>query len=120
MDSGFSNTIAPTSKYFTATSPSDETLLASKRSKIQVKSQGTLCLKTTLGELTISIAMVLPSVSSIIVFLSPNLHDGSNLKGLKGGSNLYNENGMLILTTIVTKNLLLIDIPSPDIALSEI
>ncbi|MBW0567262.1 hypothetical protein O181_106977 [Austropuccinia psidii MF-1] len=120
LDSGCSNTLAPTNRGFLNTTYSKETLLAANGSIMEVVSEGKLCLKTSIGNLLIQKALVVPSVSSMLVSLGPYLNNGATLKGYKGGANLYYKHGKLILTKNIFKNILLINIPSPGLACSAI
>ncbi|MBW0557404.1 hypothetical protein O181_097119 [Austropuccinia psidii MF-1] len=81
LDSGCSNTIAPTSDLFSNISPSKEILFAAN------------------------------ALFSTMVPL---------LKGFKGCSNLFDQNGNLILSTKIVNNVLLIDTPISNIAFSSL
>ncbi|MBW0461123.1 hypothetical protein O181_000838 [Austropuccinia psidii MF-1] len=120
LDSGCSNTIAPTNRGFLNTTRSKETLLAANGNSMEVVSEGTLFLKTSIGNLSIQNALVVPSVSCMLVSLGPYLNNGATLKGYKGGANLYNKHGKLIFTTKIVNNVLLINNPSPGLACSAI
>ncbi|MBW0492184.1 hypothetical protein O181_031899 [Austropuccinia psidii MF-1] len=56
---------------------------------MEVVSEGTLCLKTSIGNLLIQKALVVPSVSSRLVSLAPYLNNGATLKGYKGAISGY-------------------------------
>ncbi|MBW0465833.1 hypothetical protein O181_005548 [Austropuccinia psidii MF-1] len=60
LDSGCSNTISLTNRGFLNTTPSKETLLAANGNSMEVVSEGTLCLKTSIGNLLIQKALVVP------------------------------------------------------------
>ncbi|MBW0489426.1 hypothetical protein O181_029141 [Austropuccinia psidii MF-1] len=113
LDSGFSNTIAPTNRGFLNTTRSKETLLAANGNSMEAVSKGTLCLKTSIGNLLIQKALVVPSVSSKLVSLGTYLNNGATLKGYKGGADLYDKHGKLRLTMEIVNNVLLINTPSP-------
>ncbi|MBW0474953.1 hypothetical protein O181_014668 [Austropuccinia psidii MF-1] len=83
LDSGCSNTIAPTNRDFLNTKHSKETLLASNGNRMEVVSEGMLCLKTSIGNLLIQKSLVIASVSSTLVSLGPYLNNGATLKGYK-------------------------------------
>ncbi|MBW0529121.1 hypothetical protein O181_068836 [Austropuccinia psidii MF-1] len=108
-NSGCSSTIAPTADFFSNTIPSNEVLLAANGSDMKVVSEGTMNLQTSSGKLSIPNALVVPSASSILVSLGPFLNDGAVLKGYKGGADLFNRNGKLILSTRIVNNILLIN-----------
>ncbi|MBW0481433.1 hypothetical protein O181_021148 [Austropuccinia psidii MF-1] len=120
LDSGCSNTIAPTKRGFLNTTHSKETLPADNGNSMEVVSEGTLCLKTSIGSLLIHKALVVPSVTSTLVSLGPYLNNGATLKGYKGGADLLDKHGKLILTTKIVNNVLLIDTASPNLTCSAI
>ncbi|MBW0473782.1 hypothetical protein O181_013497 [Austropuccinia psidii MF-1] len=120
LDSGCSNTIAPTNRGFLNTTHSKETLLAANGNSMEVVSEGTLCLKTSIGSLLIHKALVVPSVPCTLVSLGPYLNNGATLKGYKGGADLLDKHGKLILTTRIVNNVLFIDTASPNLACSAI
>ncbi|MBW0555709.1 hypothetical protein O181_095424 [Austropuccinia psidii MF-1] len=87
---------------------------------MKVTSEGTLHLNTTTGKISIPNSLIVPSASSVLVSLGPFLNDGATLKGFKGGANLFDQNGNLILTTRIVNNVLLIDTPPSNVALSSV
>ncbi|MBW0461308.1 hypothetical protein O181_001023 [Austropuccinia psidii MF-1] len=87
---------------------------------MKVTSEGTLHLNTTTGKILIPNSLIVPSASSVLVSLGPFLKDGATLKGFKGGANLFDQNGNLILTTRIMNNVLLIDTPPSNVALSSV
>ncbi|MBW0516785.1 hypothetical protein O181_056500 [Austropuccinia psidii MF-1] len=119
LDSGCSNTIAPTSDLFSNISPSKEILLAANGSDMKVTSEGTFHLNTTTWKILIPNSLVVPLASSVLVSLGPFINKGATLKGFKGGSNLFDRNGSLILSTKIVNNVLLINTPISNIALSS-
>ncbi|MBW0540382.1 hypothetical protein O181_080097 [Austropuccinia psidii MF-1] len=112
LDSGCSNTIAPTSDLFSNITPSSKILLAANGSNMKVTSEGTLHLNTTTGKISIPNSLIVPSASSVLVSLGPFLNNGATLKGFKGGGNL-------ILTTKIVNNILLINTPPLNVAFSS-
>ncbi|MBW0478346.1 hypothetical protein O181_018061 [Austropuccinia psidii MF-1] len=120
LDTGCSNTIAPTSNIFSNISPSSQILLAANGSDMNVTSEGTLHLNTTTGKISIFNSLIVPSASSVLVLLGPFLNNGATLKGFKGGANLFDQNGNLILTTKIVNNVLLIDTSISNVALSTL
>ncbi|MBW0538526.1 hypothetical protein O181_078241 [Austropuccinia psidii MF-1] len=120
LDNGCSNTIGPTNRGFLNTTHSKETLLAANGNSMEVVSEVTLCLKTSIGSLLIHKALVVPSVTSMLVSLGPYLNNGATLKGYKEGADLLDKHGKLILTTKIVNNVLLIDTASPNLACSAI
>ncbi|MBW0535983.1 hypothetical protein O181_075698 [Austropuccinia psidii MF-1] len=120
LDSGCSNTITPTSDLFSNLSPSSEILLAANGSDMKVTSEGTFHLNTTSGKVLIPNSLVVPSASSVLVLLGPFLNDGATLKGFKGGANLFDQHGNLILSTKTVNNVLLIDTPTANVAFSSL
>ncbi|MBW0500487.1 hypothetical protein O181_040202 [Austropuccinia psidii MF-1] len=87
---------------------------------MKVTSEGTLHLNTTTGKILIPNSLIAPLASSVLVSLGPFLNNGATLKGFKGGANLFNQNGNLILTTKIVNNVLLIDTPPSKVALSSV
>ncbi|MBW0524235.1 hypothetical protein O181_063950 [Austropuccinia psidii MF-1] len=75
---------------------------------------------TTSGKISIPNSLVVPSASSVLVSLGPFLNNGATLKGFKGGANLFDQNGNLILSTKIVNNVLLIDTPTSNVAFSSL
>ncbi|MBW0554559.1 hypothetical protein O181_094274 [Austropuccinia psidii MF-1] len=119
LDSGCSNTIAPTSDLFSNITPSSKILLAENGSNMKVTLEGTLHLNTTTGKISIPNSLIVPSASSVLVSLGPFLNNGATLKGFKGGANLFDQHGNLILTTKIVNNILLINTPPLNVAFSS-
>ncbi|MBW0533585.1 hypothetical protein O181_073300 [Austropuccinia psidii MF-1] len=120
LDSGCSNTIAPTSDLFSNLSPSSEILLAANGSDMKVTLEGTFHLNTTSGKVLIPSSLVVLSASSVLVSIGPFLNDGATIKGFKGSANLFDQHGNLILSTKIVKNVLLIDTPTANVAFSSL
>ncbi|MBW0544846.1 hypothetical protein O181_084561 [Austropuccinia psidii MF-1] len=116
LDSGCSNTIAPTSNLFSHITPSSQILLAANGSDMEVTLEGTLHLNTTTGRISITNSLIFPFTSSLLV--SPGLfpNKGATLKGSKGGTNLFDQQGNLILSTKIVNNILLIHTASSNVA----
>ncbi|MBW0473609.1 hypothetical protein O181_013324 [Austropuccinia psidii MF-1] len=70
LDSGCSNTIAPTSDVFSNISPSRKTLLAANGSDMKFTSEDTLHLNNTNGTILIPNSFIVPSASSVLVSLA--------------------------------------------------
>ncbi|MBW0500807.1 hypothetical protein O181_040522 [Austropuccinia psidii MF-1] len=85
---------------------------------MKVTSEGTLDLNKTIGKISIPNSLIVPLASSVLVLLGLFLNNGATLKGFKGGANLFNQNGNLILTTKILNNVFLIDTPISNVSLS--
>ncbi|MBW0561104.1 hypothetical protein O181_100819 [Austropuccinia psidii MF-1] len=89
LESGFSNTIAPTSNLFSHITPSSQILLAANGSNMKVTLERILHLNTTTGRISITNSFIFPFTSSLLVSPGPFLNKGATLKGYKGGTNLF-------------------------------
>ncbi|MBW0475229.1 hypothetical protein O181_014944 [Austropuccinia psidii MF-1] len=119
LDSGCSNTVAPTYNIFSNITPSREILLAANGSNVKVTLEGTLHLNRTTGKILIPNSLIVPFSTSVLVSLCPFLNNCATLKGFKGGSNLFNQHGNLILTTKILNNIFLINTPPLNVAFSS-
>ncbi|MBW0539383.1 hypothetical protein O181_079098 [Austropuccinia psidii MF-1] len=112
LDSGCSNTIAPTSNLFSNITPSSKILLAANGSNMKVTLERTPHLNTTTGKISSPNSLIVPLASSVLVSLGPFLNNGATLNGFKGGANL-------ILNTKTVNNILLINTPPLNVAFSS-